>query len=87
MKELKLSSELISTQLSIFIKNLVYRISNDDIASCMDSFLLNKENELIVRNVFFIFSQICLQLASFGPGSNYAETIQGYIFFFDMADL
>ena len=31
------------TQLSIFIKNLVYDISNDDIASCMDSFLLNKE--------------------------------------------
>ena len=31
------------TQLSIFIKNLVYDISNDDTASCMDSFLLNKE--------------------------------------------
>ena len=31
------------TQLSIFIKSLVYNISNDDIASCMDSFLLNKE--------------------------------------------
>lgn len=31
------------TQLSIFIKNLVYDISNDDTASCVDSFLRNKE--------------------------------------------
>lgn len=52
----------------------------------MDSFLLNKEKELIVRNIFFIFSQICLQLVSFGPGSNYGNHT-GYIFFFDMADL